>query len=188
MTYNEKRTLGKIIQDVIQSIVFALFIAVILRVFFFEAFLVPSASMENTIKIGDQLLVWKFLYNHAIPVINKRLFLGWTIHRKDIIIFKLKEDENLVKRVIGIPGDKIVLRDKNIYVNGERIQEPYLNNADNILYLNTVYEVPKDKILVLGDNRMNSRDSRDFGLVSTKKIIGKVILIYFPFPRIRLLK
>lgn len=181
----KQRSFGRIIQDILSSVVLALFIAVMLRVFFIEAFFVPSSSMEITIKSGDHVLVWKFLYNKVIPVFKRSFFVGIPMKRNDIVVFKLKEDEDYVKRIIGLPGDKILLKKNKVLVNEVILEEPYIGNENNINYFNAVYEVPENKIFVMGDNRNNSRDSREFGFINVTNIIGKVFLVYYPFSRMR---
>jgi len=183
---NKQRSFGKIIQDVFSSILLALFIAVILRVFFVEALFVPSSSMESSIKAGDHLLIWKFLYNKTIPVFKKSFFTGIPVRRNDIIVFELEDrDDDYVKRVVGLPGDKILLKDNRVFVNGALLEDNYVKNKNNLNYVNAVYEVPENRLFVLGDNRNNSRDSREFGFISTTNIVGRVFLIYYPFNRIR---
>jgi len=179
------KTIGKTLYEIFNVILIALFIAVILRVFFIESALIVSSSMENTLKIGDQVLVWKFLYNKKIPLIKYKFFIGIPIHRKDIIIFKYQDGDNYVKRVIGLPGDKILLKNNKVFVNGKLLNEPYVKSNKNVRYINSVYEVPNGKLFVMGDNRNNSSDSREFGFVDMNDVIGKVILVYYPFNRIR---
>ncbi len=183
---SKQRSLGKIIQDIFSSILLALFIAVIIRIFFISAFFIPSSSMEKVLKPGDQILVWKFLYNKHIPVLNISLFFGIPVKRQNIIVFKIEGDEDdYIKRIIGLPGDKILLKNNQVYVNGILLKEPYINTEHSIHYLNSVFEVPVNKVFVLGDNRSNSRDSREFGFVSIEKIVGKIFFIFYPFNRIR---
>ncbi len=183
---SKERSLGKILQDIFNSILIALCIAVILKVFFIESFFIPSSSMENSFKPGDQILVWKFLYNKKIPIIKKRFSFGISIKRKDLIIFSVNDKEgDYIKRVVGLPGDNVLLKNNQVFINNIVLYEPYLKEKDNIKYLNTVFEVPWNKVFVLGDNRNNSSDSRDFGFVDINKIIGKVFSIFYPFNRMR---
>ncbi len=187
MSMNKKqRSFGRIIQDVFSSILLALCIAVIIKVFFIEAFFVPSSSMETSIKKGDHVLVWKFLYNKKIPVFKKSFFAGIPIKRNDIIVFKLEnKDEDYIKRIIGLPGDEILFKNNQVFVNGILLKETYVNNRYNISYFNAVYKVPEKRIFVMGDNRNNSRDSREFGFINIDNIIGKLFFIYYPFSRMR---
>ncbi len=187
MSMNKKqRSFGRIIQDVFSSILLALCIAVIIKVFFIEAFFVPSSSMETSIKKGDHVLVWKFLYNKKIPVFKKSFFVGIPIKRNDIIVFKLeKKGEDYIKRIIGLPGDKVLFKNNQLFVNGVLLKGPYIKNRNNVSYINTVYKVPGERIFVMGDNRNNSRDSREFGFINIDNIIGKLFLIYYPFSRMR---
>ena len=134
---------------------------------------------------GDHVLVWKFLYNKTIPVFKKSFFTGIPVRRNDIIVFKLKDDDDYIKRVIGLPGDKIVFKENKVFVNDVLLKETYVKNKNNVYYINAVYEVPENKLFVLGDNRNNSSDSREFGFIKTANIIGKVFFIFYPFNRMR---
>ncbi len=181
----EQRNFGKIIQDIFSAVLTALLIAVILKVFFIGSSIIISSSMEKSLMENDHVLVWKFLYNKKIPVFNKSFLFGISIKRKDIIVFKSNDKkDDFVKRVIGLPGDKILLLENKVFVNGILLKEPYINNKNNLKYINSVYEVPKKMLFVMGDNRNKSRDSREFDCINTSSIIGKVFFIFYPFKRI----
>ncbi len=176
-----------IIKDILNAIFIAILIAIILKLFFFQAYFIPSSSMEDTLKIGDEILVWKFLYNNKIPLFNKYLPFGLKIKRGDIIVFHNDMgNEDYIKRCIAIGGDKITFSSNKIYLNGKILKENYIK-IKNVKYINESYSVPKNYIFVLGDNRNNSVDSRQLGFISTKKIIGKAILIYYPIKRFKFL-
>jgi len=183
---NRQRSLGRIIQDIFSSILIALAIAVILKVFFIGSSIIISSSMEPTLIPNDHVLVWKFLYNKRVPVFKKPFKVGLPLKRGDIIIFKLNgSNEDYVKRVIGLPGDTVSLADNRVFINNKLLDEPYIVSIRGIRYYSTSYEVPKNCLFVMGDTRNNSRDSREFGFVDMDKIIGKVFFNFFPFSRIR---
>lgn len=182
----KQRSFGKIIQDIFSAIIIALSIAVILKVFFIGSSIIISSSMVKTLMSDDLILTWKFLYNKRIPVLNINFFIGIPIKRNDILIFRPEgQKEDYVKRVIGLPGDEILLKDNRVFVNGILLPEPYLINKNDIQYVNSSYKVPENKLFVMGDNRNNSRDSREFGFIDKSNVIGKVFFTYYPFNRMR---
>jgi signal peptidase I len=147
------------------------------RPFVMEAFWIPSASMVPTLEIGDRVLVNKFIYRFTEP------------HRGDIIVFESVDNpkEDLIKRVVGVPGDKIAVRGGKLFLNGEPQKEPYTNKKlpDRSFFAKT--KVPKDHVFVMGDNRANSADSRVFGPLPEKNIEGEAFLRFWPPDRIGLL-
>jgi signal peptidase I len=147
------------------------------RPFVMEAFWIPSGSMIPTLEIGDRVLVNKFIYRFTDP------------SRGDIIVFESVDNSNedLIKRVVGLPGDKIAVRGGKLFVNGEPQKEPYTNKKlpDRSFYAQTT--VPKNHVFVMGDNRANSADSRVFGPLPEKNIEGEAFLRFWPPDRIGLL-
>ncbi|MDQ3864822.1 MAG: signal peptidase I [Actinomycetota bacterium] len=147
------------------------------RPFVMEAFWIPSGSMIPTLKIGDRVLVNKFIYRFTDP------------KRGDIIVFRSVDNpnEDLIKRVVGLPGDKIAVRGGTLYVNGVSQKEPYTNKKlkDRSFFART--RVPKNHVFVMGDNRANSADSRVFGPLPEKNIEGEAFLRFWPPDRIGLL-
>ncbi len=147
------------------------------RPFVMEAFWIPSGSMIPTLEIGDRVLVNKFIYRFTEP------------KRGDIIVFRSVDnsDEDLIKRVVGLPGDKIAVRHGKLFRNGEPQKEPYTNRKlpDRSFYARTT--VPKGHVFVMGDNRGNSADSRVFGPLPKKNIEGEAFLRFWPPHRIGLL-
>ena len=144
------------------------------RPFVMEAFWIPSGSMIPTLEIGDRVLVNKFIYRFTEP------------KRGDIIVFTSVDnpDEDLIKRVVGLPGDTIAVRRGRLFLNGERQKEPYTNKKlpDRSFYAKTT--VPKGHVFVMGDNRGNSADSRVFGPLPKKNIEGEAFLRFWPLDRI----
>ena len=144
------------------------------RPFVMEAFWIPSGSMIPTLEIGDRVLVNKFIYRFTDP------------KRGDIIVFESVDNSNedLIKRVVGLPGDKIAVRGGKLFVNGEPQKEPYTNKKlpDRSFFAQTT--VPKNHVFVMGDNRGNSADSRVFGPLPEKNIEGEAFLRFWPPDRI----
>ena len=147
------------------------------RPFVVEAFYIPSESMVPTLRIGDRVLVNKFIYRFAQP------------ERGDIIVFESVEGggEDLIKRVVGVPGDKISVRGGRLLVNGEPQREPYVYKKYPDRSSSAPTTVPEDHVFVMGDNRANSRDSRFFGPVPKRNIEGEAFLRFWPPDRIGLL-
>src|SRR5215212_5445443 len=144
------------------------------RPFVMEAFWIPSGSMIPTLQIGDRVLVNKFIYRFTEP------------EQGDIIVFQSVDnpDEDLVKRVVGIPGDTIAEKNGTLYVNGKPQKEPYTNKnlPDSSSFAKTT--IPEDHVFVMGDNRANSADSRYFGPLPEKNIEGEAFLRFWPPDRI----
>ena len=143
------------------AIVSAVIVAILIRVFIFEPFIVPTPSMEPTLMVGDKVIVNKLSYKFG------------STDRGDIIAFHsiMEDGKELVKRAIGIEGDEIVLTSEGeVFVNGERVDEDYLPKEQSISYLNQTIIVGEDEIFVMGDNRNNSFDSRYFGMIPEENI------------------
>jgi signal peptidase I len=172
------------IREWVESIVIALILALIIRTFVVQAFKIPSGSMRETLIERDRILVNKFIYRFTDP------------QRGDIIVFRypLEPKKDFVKRLIGLPGETVSIKDGDIYINGELAREP-LKVREIYYYNKGVYaedakavEIPADSYYVLGDNSASSRDSRYWGFVPKENLLGKAFLIYWPPNRIRLLK
>ena len=160
-------------------VVVAVVVAVVLRAFVIQTFFIPSGSMEPTLKIGDRILVDKLSYH----------FHG--VGRGDIIVFKTPPAEvgkcagppvpDLVKRVIGLPGEEISSRGNTVLINGRPLAEPWLPRHDPLGQPITPTRIPANRYFVMGDNRANSCDSRDWGLVPRSSIVGRVVAVFWPF-------
>ncbi|WP_297276868.1 signal peptidase I [uncultured Brachyspira sp.] len=148
----------------------AVFLAAFIRIFFFDTYIVTNKSMEPTFLEGDQILLLK------------RSFIFNGIKNFDVIVFDYN-NSNLVKRVIGVEGDKVEIKDGGLYLNDKLIEHEYyiFSNKDNRLYI-----VGNNQYFVLGDNIEVSEDSRYFGLIDKKDIKGQVILIFSPKKRFQL--
>jgi signal peptidase I len=166
----------------VKSIVIALILALITRATVVQAFRIPTASMQDTLLIGDFLLVNKFLYGSKIPFTDIRLPRVRDPKRKDVIVFKHPtEGKDYIKRCIGLPGDVVEMRNDVVYINGEPLDEPY-KKLDSYIGQMSNYgpvKVPEGHLFMLGDNRHNSKDSRSWGMLDEKYLKGKAMIIYF---------
>ena len=176
---------SSLMRDYGQALLTAVILAVILRTFFLQAYTIPSGSMLQTVQIGDYLLVNKLVYGMKIPFTDKYLFRGADHEIGDIIVFKYPRDPgtDYIKRVVGLPGDVIEMRNKQLYRNGEPVKEDYIQQLypDVIGRLDNTgpTTVPPDSYFVMGDNRDNSEDSRVWGCVPRAYIHGKAWRIYW---------
>ncbi len=178
-----------------ESFIIAAILAMFIRTFFFQAFRIPSGSMRMTLLEGDRLLVNKLSYGALLPFTNRRLPGFSHPKRGDIVVFKYPEDpkRDFIKRLIAVGGETVEIKTGDIYINGQRIEDPVIKN---IYYYNRgVYgdvnkkiSVPLGFYFVLGDNSGSSHDSRYWGFVPQDDIIGKAEIIYWPPTRIRFLK
>lgn len=178
----KKKTLGWI-RELVETVAIALVLAFLIRTFVVQTFYIPSGSMEPTLLVGDRIMAYKIFYG-----------LNY-VQRGDIIVFKfpLNPKKDFIKRVIGLPGDTVEIIDKKVYINGKKLVEPYAVHRDNwnVGFPRDDYgpvKVPPNSLFVLGDNRDSSEDSRYWGYVPEKNIVGRAFLIYWPPWRIRILK
>ena len=186
------------VREYFESICIAVILALFVRTFVVQAFKIPTGSMENNLLIGDHLLVNKFVFAPTLSSIENTLLPIDPIHRGDILVFKFPQDPNrdFVKRVIGLPGETLEMRNKKIYINGTRIDEPYVHflfpvdeNAPNTVDVSGSgvqlnygpVVVPADQYFMMGDNRDNSEDSRYWGFMPRLYVKGKALFVYFSF-------
>lgn len=162
--------------EIIESIVIAVLLAALIRIFILAPFYIPSGSMIPTLLEGDRIIVSKITYRIKEP------------QRGDIVVFKYPRDtsRDYVKRLIGLGGETVALKNSRLYINGQLMPEKYLPAGLRFNDYGPV-RVPEGHYLMLGDNRNVSEDSRYWGPLPEKYIIGKALLIYWPLNRIRLL-
>jgi signal peptidase I len=170
-------------REYLETIVVFVMILLFARSFVFMQSKIPTESMLDTLLVGDYILVNRFLYGapgdeaHPLPFQSP-------IERGDVVVFRYPEDPDLdfVKRVIGLPGDRVEMRDGITYVNGEPLEEPYVEpeNRRARRFLRPRF-VPEDELFVMGDNRDNSNDSRAWGTVPRSAIKGKAFFIWYSF-------
>jgi len=182
-----------VVREYAEAILIAVVLALFIRTFIVQAFKIPSGSMEDTLLVGDHLLVNKFIYGIKIPFINKNIIDITDPKRGDIVVFRYPEDKNkdFIKRVIGVGGDKIEVKKKQVYVNDEPINEPYAEfKAGETSFFGFQkgrnfgpFDVPEGEVFVMGDNRDNSHDSRFWGTVDISEIKGKAFILYWSWDR-----
>ena len=198
----------RIVREWVRFAVVTLLIFITIRVFFLEAFSIPTSSMENTLMVGDFLLVNKLLYGAEIPATDLRLPALKDPESGDVVVFRPAHDptRDYVKRVVGVPGDTLEMRDKVLYVNGLPQEEPYARHIDrrgDAIHPGMSWQsdhlvaarpsdhyapsrdtwgpiiVPSREYFVLGDNRDNSEDSRYWGFIDRNDINGHPWPVYF---------
>jgi signal peptidase I len=172
-------------REYLDAIIFALILALIIRAFVVQAYQIPSGSMLDTLLVGDRLLVNKFVYGIKMPFTDKVLVDTGDPEFGDVIVFAYPRDpsKDYIKRVIGLPGDRLEMRNKVLYRNGTRVNEPYVRHADSrVLQSRDTFgplTVPEGQYFVMGDNRDNSADSREWGSVDRTLIRGKAWRLYW---------
>lgn len=188
----KKSTIREYYEALLIAIVFVNFA----RIFAFQAFKIPSGSMEDNLKVGDHIIVNKFIYGPKDPVLTRFLPLR-DVQRGDIIVFRFPEDPEIdfVKRVVALPGETITIRDKKVFINGKELPEPYAVFDDPRTYpagqfLPEPYRsrdqfgpfaVPPGQYFAMGDNRDHSHDSRYWGTVPRALIKGRAFMVYWSF-------
>lgn len=173
-------SVGQFLLSFLETIVVALVISIVLYLFIMTPHEVIGSSMYPTYKDGEYLMANKIVYKLSEP------------KRGDVIIFKYSETQDFIKRVIGLPGDQVMLKDGYIYINGNKLDESgYLDssvytNGGEYLHEGETITVPEGQYFVCGDNRQHSSDSRTFGPIEKANIKGKAWIVYFPFSNFRL--
>lgn len=178
-----------LIREYAESIAIAVLLALVIRTYLVQAFKIPSGSMEDTLAIGDHLLVSKFIYGTKIPFVDTRVLTVRVPRQGDVIVFEYPEDpsKDFIKRVVGVPGDVVEGKDKKVYVNGKHYENPHevhkekdiipkeMNPRDTFGPLT----VPADSYFVMGDNRDRSYDSRFWKFVRRDQIKGLAFIKYW---------
>ncbi|GAE01071.1 signal peptidase I [Clostridium botulinum B str. Osaka05] len=194
----DKKKVIKEIKSWIFSILGAILIAGLVNSKVFAKVQVQQSSMENTLFTNQQLIVDKLSYNFVEPkkgdiiIFHENKEKGTiaedTLEMVDNIISKfnnnktdIEEDDRLIKRVIGVPGDEVDIKDGYLYLNGKKLEETYANGETISREFKLPIKIPENKLFVLGDNRMVSKDSRMFGLIDYKQVEGKAIYRVYPF-------
>lgn len=178
-----------VFREYFEAICIAILLALFIRTFIVQAFKIPSGSMLPTLLIGDHLLVNKFIYGIRIPFSGEVLIPIVDPSKGDIIVFKFPKDRSVdyIKRVVGTPGDTIEIKNKTVFVNGIAANEPHAHISSPVI-LDAQRSprdnfgpilVPERRIFVMGDNRDNSYDSRFWGFVDQKDVLGKAFILYW---------
>ncbi|HZI66874.1 MAG TPA: signal peptidase I [Thermoanaerobaculia bacterium] len=181
-------------QAILVAVIFALFA----RTFLFQAFQVPSSSMERNILVGDHLIVNKFLFASGGGGLLSRLLPHRAVRRGDVIVFKFPEDprRDFIKRVVALPGETVEIRDKSVYVEGMRLPDDRATFSDDRVWpddpklpesyrrrdQSRPFTVPPGSYFALGDNRDNSYDSRFWGPVPAENMKGRAMFVYWSYP------
>src|SRR5262245_44524182 len=182
------------VHDYFQAGIIAIIIALFVRTYLVQAFQIPSASMEGSILVGDHVLVNKFIFGHLSSRVGGEVLPVSEVKRYDVIVFKFPDapERDYVKRVIGEPGDEVRIDNGVVSIRRagqttfDALPEKYVQHIDPVgapdpdrLNNREPLTVPLDSYYVLGDNRDDSRDSRDWGFVKREMIRGKVLLVYW---------
>jgi signal peptidase I len=191
-----------IAREYFESLVIAVVLALFIRTFVVQAFKIPTGSMEQNLLIGDHLLVNKFVFGATLSPIERAILPIAEIKRLDVIVFKFPKDpsRDFIKRVIGLPGDTVQLRNKRVYINGKQLDEPYVyyledpppipqemdpsgdlqGSGDPRVQYGPV-SVPAGQYFMMGDNRDNSEDSRYWGFMPRENVKGRALVIYWSY-------
>ncbi|HTN99314.1 MAG TPA: signal peptidase I [Microthrixaceae bacterium] len=161
-------------------IVAAVVLAIVIKTYVVQAFRIPSESMSPTLMVGDRVLVNKLSYD------------AHNLNRGDVVVFTRPpglpaspgDPDDLIKRVIALPGESVVAKDGSIFIDDKKLSEPYLKDSVETYNLDNPVTVPKGQVWVMGDNRMNSEDSRFFGPIDSDTIVGRAFMIMWPPGRI----
>jgi signal peptidase I len=185
------------VREYFESIVIAVILALFIRTFVVQAFKIPTGSMENNLLIGDHLLVNKFVFSPSLSSFERALLPERPVRRGDVIVFKYpgNRERDFIKRVIGLPGETLEVRNKKVYIDGKPIDEPYVHyllppqspsayaevtSTDQRERFGPV-TIPPGKYFMMGDNRDNSEDSRWWGFLSKEDIKGQAVMIYWSY-------
>jgi signal peptidase I len=185
-------------REYLESVVVAVILALFIRTFAVQAFKIPTGSMETNLLIGDHLLVNKLVYSPSIAPIEDTLLGKREVKRGHVVVFKFPEDpsRDFIKRVIGLPGETVEIRDKQVLINGQPLVEPYTHflepplrrdDPEYALRAESIRDnwgpevVPPGQLFVMGDNRDNSRDSRFWGFLPRDQVKGRALLVYWSY-------
>jgi signal peptidase I len=181
-------------REYFESLVIAVILALFVRTWVFQAFKIPTGSMEHNLLIGDHLIVNKMIFAPTATSIERAILPGRAIRRGDVIVFKypVDPDRDFVKRVIGLPGDRLELHRKRVYINGRPLDEPYVEfleppstsgplRTDDLREEYGPVTVPASQYFMMGDNRDNSEDGRYWGFMPESYVKGKALFIYYSF-------
>ena len=181
------------VREYFESIVIAVILAFFIRTWVVQAFKIPTGSMENNLLIGDHLLVNKYVFSPAASAAERLLLPTGEVQRGDIVVFKFPKapERDFIKRVVGLPGETLEVRDKTVQIDGVPLDEPYLparmtslpagafsvDGRDNF----GPVSIPDGHYFVMGDNRDNSEDSRYWGTLPHGYLKGKAVVVYWSY-------
>jgi signal peptidase I len=187
-----------LLREYVEALLIAVIFAVFARTYAFQAFKIPTGSMEENLLIGDHILVNKFVYGPVVTPLERLILPARGVRRGDIVVFKFPQEpsRDFIKRCIGLPGDEIEIVDKVVFVNGQMLEDQsYTYHTDQNTYPRSDFlaaahrdrdnfgpeTVPPDHYFFMGDNRDNSNDSRFWGPVPAELIKGRAFMIYWSF-------
>ena len=187
----EKSTLREYFESICVAVILALFI----RTFVFQAFKIPTGSMENNLLIGDHLIVNKMLYSPAPSGLESAVAPIRHVRRHEVVVFKFPDDpkRDFIKRVIGLPGERVKIENKQVYIDDVLLEEPYVFfqddaggpplgfNSDSMRDSMAEIIVPEGHYFMMGDNRDNSHDSRYWGTLDGDLLKGRALVIYWSY-------
>ncbi len=184
-------------REYLESLIIAVVLALFIRTFIVQAFKIPTGSMEQNLLIGDHLLVNKFIFGPTRTPLERTLLPVRDVRRDDVIVFKYPEqpDRDFIKRVIGLPGERVQVRDKRVFINDVPLNEPYVYFLEPPAVASEHSEitsfsvrdwfgpvtVPAGQYFVMGDNRDNSEDSRYWGFLPRENVKGSALVIYWSY-------
>ena len=187
-------------REYLESVVVAVILALFIRTFVVQAFKIPTGSMETNLLIGDHLLVNKVVYSPSLGRFESAVLPKKAIQRGHVVVFKYPEDpaRDFIKRVVGLPGETVEIRNKVVYIDGKPLDEPYVRFLSPPLRPEDPEfgrgdgrdnwgpeVVPAGRLLVLGDNRDNSKDSRYWGFLPIDQVKGRALLVYWSYEATR---
>ena len=179
---------NRTVREWVEALLFALIVAGIVRTYVIAPFKIPSGSMIPTIQIGDHIFASMYSYGAWLPFTDDKL-LAQPVKRGDIVIFPYPRDPSIdyIKRTVGLPGETLEIREDQVFINGEPLDEPYAYfegkqrlalGGDRISNFGPI-TIPEDRLFVMGDNRYNSADSRFWGFLDAQQVMGKGRFIYW---------
>jgi len=184
-----------VIREWVESIVVAFILAMVIRTFVVQAFKIPTGSMRTTLLEGDLILVNKFIYGAKIPLTGLSLPALRQPKRGDVVdvISPESPEGDFIKRIVALPGETAEIKNGTVYINDKPLTDPVFNqryyyNRGEFGEAGEKIKIPENSFFVLGDNSASSQDSRYWGFVPRKNILGKALVIYWPLHRIRIIK
>ncbi len=195
-------TRKSILREYFESLVVAIALALFIRTFVVQAFKIPTGSMEHNLLVGDQLLVNKVAYSPSLGALEDAVLGKRVIARGHVVVFKFPEDpsRDFIKRVIGLPGETVEVRGKEVRIDGRLLDEPYVHFTEPQVHPGDLAlglrrglirddwgpsRVPAGQLFVMGDNRDNSRDSRYWGFLPIDQVRGRALMVYWSYAATR---
>jgi signal peptidase I len=172
-----------VFREYAETILVCVIFLIFTRAFAFQQSKIPSGSMEDTLLIGDYIMVNRFVYSPSMGGFERAILPVRDIERGDVIVFKQPDEPEVdyIKRVVGIPGDTVEVRRGYLYVNGEAVDEPYVNDSYREPKFEGPWTIPEGQYFAMGDHRDKSSDSRRWGTVPRELVKGRALLIWWSY-------